>query len=343
MSWYHIPGNDQDVAISTRVRLARNLAGIPFPARLDATGAREVIHTLGAVLEKNGFVRTDFSDISGTAAKALVEKRWITPSFARASHPHALFLNEPCNLAVMACEEDHARIQCIFPGLSLKDGMDGALTVERLLDSHLELAFEERWGYLTTSPANLGSGLRCSVLLSLPALDMAGRLEGLGHRLSRSGLCLRGPLGDEAYPFGHMYQLSNRITLGATEEEIFEVVQEAAEWLVRTERLAREAISGEELCRLTDRIRRAEGILRCAYLLSSGEMTQLLGLLRLGAAMGIVKGVRVEAMTTLLSEAMPACLASGSEVPPKGESEKNIFRADLVRRTLFGENSVGGF
>ena len=341
MSWYHIPGNDQDVAISTRVRLARNLAGIPFPSRLDAAGAREVIHTLGGILEKNGFIRTDFSDISGIAANALVEKRWISPAFARASHPHALFLNEPCNLAVMACEEDHARIQCIFPGLALKDSMEGALKVERLLDNHLELAFEERWGYLTSSPTNLGSGLRCSVLLSLPLLNMAGRLEGLSHRLNRSGLCLRGPLGDSAYPFGCMYHLSNQITLGATEEDIFEVVQEAADGLILAERRAREMISGDGLYRLTDQIHRAEGILRCGYILTSGEMTQLLGLLRLGAAMDIVKGIRVETITTLLSEAMPACLVSGSETPLKGETEKNIFRAALVRKTLFGENSVG--
>ena len=343
MSWYHTPGNDQDVAISTRIRLSRNIAGVPFPARLDAAGAREIIHTVGSVLEKNGFIATDFSEISGTAAKALVEKRWITPQFARASHPHALFLNEPCNLAVMVCEEDHIRIQCILPGLDLRDGLEGALKVERLLDSHMTLAFDEKWGYLSASPTNLGGGLRASVYLFLPMLEKSGRLEGLGHRLSRLGLYLRGPLGEDAYPFGHMYQLSNRISLGVPEEELCGVMREASESLILAERQARDTVSGEDLYRLTDAIRRAEGILRCATLLSTGEMTQLLGLLRLGAAMGIVKSIRVETMTALLSEAMPACLILGMDTPPKGETEKNIFRAQLVRKTLFGEDSSGGF
>lgn len=343
MSWYHMPGNDQDVAISTRIRVSRNLAGVPFSPRLDANGAREIIHTVGSVLEKNGFIATDFSEISGTAAKALVEKRWITPEFARASHPHALFLNEPCNLAVMVCEEDHIRIQCILPGLDLRDGLDGALKVERLLDSHIPLAFEEKWGYLSASPANLGSGLRASVYLSLPLLEKSGRLEGLGHRLIRSGLYLRGPFGEDAYPFGHIYQLSNRVSLGIPEEELCGIMQEASENLILAERQAREAVSGDELYRLTDTVRRAEGLLRYATLLPTGEMTQLLGLLRLGAAMGMVKGVRVETITALLSEAMPANLVLGMEPPPKGETSKNIFRAHLVRKTLFGEESSQGF
>ena len=343
MSWYHIPGNDQDVAVSTRVRLARNLADIPFPARLDATGAREVICTVGTVLTKNGFVATDFADISGTAAKALVEKRWISPAFAKVSHPHALFLNEPCNLAVMVCAEDHVTIQCILPGLAVGDGLEGAMKVERLLDSHLELAFGETWGYLTASPADLGSGLRCSVLLSLPMLAASGRLEGMRHGLCRGGLWLRGPLGEEDSPFGHLYQLSNRVTLGVTEEETAATVKEAAEGLILSERRIRDSVTGEELTLLTDRIRRAEGILRFGHLLTVPEMTQMLGLMRTGAAMGIVKNVRVEAITALLSEAMPACLIAGMETPPKGELEKNIFRAQLVRRSLFGEDSSGGF
>lgn len=343
MSWYHIPGNDQDVAVSTRVRLARNLAGVPFTARLDAAGAREVIRTVGTVLTKNGFVATDFADISGTAAKALVEKRWISPAFATASHPHALFLNEPCNLAVMVCAEDHVTIQCILPGLAVGDGLEGVLKVERLLDSHMELAFSEKWGYLTASPADLGSALRCSVLLSLPMLAASGRLEGMRHGLCRGGLWLRGPLGEDDSPFGHLYQLTNRVTLGSTEEETASTVMEAAEGLILSERRVRDSITGEELSLLTDRVRRAEGILRYGHMLSVQEMPHLLGLMRTGAAMGIVKGVRVETITALLSEAMPACLISGMEVPPKGETEKNIFRAQLVRRTLFGEDSSGGF
>ena len=139
MSWYHVAGNQQDTAVCTCVRLSRNLAGYPFPARLEAAGAREIIGKVGAVLEKNGFVSTDFAEISRGAAESLAEKRFVGPRFARESLPHVLYLNDPCNLSVAVCEEDHVRIRCILSGLSLKDAYEGAAKVESLLDGEMEL------------------------------------------------------------------------------------------------------------------------------------------------------------------------------------------------------------
>lgn len=337
MSWYHIPGDRQDVAVSTRVRLARNIAGYPFPARLDAAGAKAIIDLVGGVLEPNGFVRTDFADLTRAAAESLVEKRFISPRFARESLPHALFLNDACNLSVMVCEEDHIRIQCILPGFALQDAWKGAAKVEALLDGALELSFDPRLGYLTASPLHLGTALRGSVMLSLPLLGAAGRAEALGHQLDRTGLSLRGIFGDGSAAVGGLYRIASRATLGVSEEEILGRLSEGVESVIQAERKAREGLTGGDLDRLTDRIRRAEGILRHAHLLSAVEMTELLGLLRLGAAMGVIHGVKVETMTALLAEGMPATLSLSTEPQPKNDHERELLRAKAVRERIFGQ------
>lgn len=335
MSWYHIPGNQQDVAVSTRVRLARNLAGYPFPARLDASGARAILEAVRVVLEKNGFVTTDFSEISRGAAGSLAEKGFISPRFISESLPHALLLNDPCNLAVMVCEEDHIRIQCILPGLSLKDAYEGASKVESLLDGALELAFDERLGYLTASPMELGTAMRGAVTLSLPLLSGTGRMEALSYRLGQMGISLR-PCHTGGTDAEWLYRLTSRGTLGMTEEETLASLEEAAKSVIDTERGLRAGLSEEERERLTDRILRAEGILRHARMVTAAELPELLGLLRLGAAMGVTPQIKVETLTALLTEAMPATLTLGVEPPPKNDTERDILRARVVRERVFG-------
>jgi protein arginine kinase len=192
MAWYHIPGNRQDAVVSTRVRLSRNLADHPFPSRLDAPRAREVLSKVGAILEQNGFAPVDFADISRTAAEFLVEKGYASASFVRESIPHALYLNEPCNLSVMVCEEDHVSIRCIHPGLSTEDAFAGACKMESLLDGELAFAFDKRLGYLTANPAHLGTAMGASVLLCLPMLAAGRRAEALSLRLGQAGLLLQG-------------------------------------------------------------------------------------------------------------------------------------------------------
>lgn len=337
MSWYHVAGNQQDAVVCTCVRLSRNLAGYPFPARLDAAGAKDVIGRVSGVLERNGFVATDFSEISRGAADSLAEKRFVSPRFARESLPHALLLNDPCNLSVAVCEEDHIRIRCILSGLALKDACEGAMKVETLLDGELELAFHESLGYLTASPTGLGTAMEASVILSLPLLAESGRMVGLTRRLEQTGLSLQGLGGGCRGFLGGLCKLSNRVTLGVREEEIAAAVAGGVQTLITAERELRGNMRGEDADRLVDRIRRAEGILRHAHLLSAAEAVELMGLLRLGAAMGITRGIRVEVLTALLTEAMPATLTLGVEPPPKNPTEEEALRARVVRERVFGD------
>jgi protein arginine kinase len=338
MSWYHIPGNQQDVAICTCVSLSRNLSGYPFPARLDAAKARELLNRVGGVLEKNGFVHTDPSEVSMAAAQSLVEKHFMTPRFLRESLPRALYLNEPCNLSVMVCEEDHAVIRSILSGASLKDAFEGAAKVETLLDESFTLAFDERLGYLTASPALIGTAMEASLTLSLPLLTGRGRIPYYTRALEQRGLRMRPVLRESEGGASALWEISNRVTLGVGEEEILSTLDSSFRGLAEEERFLRESAAGEELDRLADRIGRAEGILRHGRLLGSGEAMELLGTLRMGAAMGLTTGVRVEELTALMVEIMPATLTLGVEPVPRTEAEQALLRAKMVRERLFSED-----
>ena len=335
MAWYHFPGNRQDTVVSTRVRLSRNLAGYPFPSRLDPARGRELVGRIGGILEQNGFTKIDFADISRTAAQSLVEKHYASPSFVRESHPHALFLNEPCNLSVMVCEEDHTRIQCILPGLSLPDAFTGVCKMEGILDDALGFAFDKQLGYLTASPSDLGTAMRVSVLLCLPMLTAGKRLEALSVQLGQTGLLLRGLRGDDHGVVGGLCRLSNRVTLGVSEGELLERMETAVEQLVAAEEQLRGRVTGVEAEQLTDRVRRAEGILRYAHRLTVHELLGYLSDLRLGASMGLTD-TRVEALTGLLVDAMPATLTLSAQEIPKLDHERDILRAKVVRERLFG-------
>lgn len=335
MAWYHIPGNDQDVVISSRVRFARNVAEYPFVSRLDAPRAREIVNRIGSILEKNGFSRIDFSDISRSTAQSLVEKHYASPVFVRESLPHALFLNEPCNLSAMVCEEDHIRLQCILSGFSLQDAINGAGKIESQLDSEVGFAFDPHLGYLTGCPTNLGTAMRASVMLCLPMLTVSGRMESISLQLGQMGLLLRGIYGEGTASAGCMYQLSNRITMGLSEEEILERLHHAATEIIVLERQIRAKISGIEKAKLIDRIQRSEGILRYAHALTASEMLEKLTDLRVGAAMGL-NDYRVEIMTSLLVEGMPATLSLGVDSPLKQDLDCEILRAKVVKTQLFG-------
>ncbi len=326
MSWYHIPGCEQDVAVCTRVRLSRNLSDFPYPARLDPARAREIISRVGAVLEKNGFSRQDFSELSRSAAYALAERQYVSASALRESLPHALFLNEPCNLAVTVCAEEHIRLQSIRPGLELRDAAAGAFEVEALLDSALTFAFHERWGYLTRDPADLGTGLRAAVLLCLPVLEIIGQCRALCESLDRSGQYLR-KCGDSG-----LYLLSHRSAAGMEEDALIAALEASTRHIIDAEREARRTLDGEARERLVDRILRTDAILRVTHLLAEDELPAMLTDLRLGAAMGVLQDVRVEAVTAALIETQPAGLI------PSGKgmtvAERDALRAQGIRERI---------
>lgn len=334
MAWFNTTANASDTVISTRIRLARNINGYPFSSKLDAAGANEIIEKVSAPLESAGFRKINFADLSPIMATSYVERHYVSPEFAKLETPHALLLQEQTGLAVMVCEEDHLRIQCILPGLSLDEAYQNASRAEKRLDEDFDFSYTEQLGYLTHCPTNLGTGMRASVMMFLPALTMRGYMDSLATQLSKIGLTVRGLFGEGSGAAGCMYQISNQVTLGITEAETLDKLRDAIAQIIESEKKARASITGDNLERLTDRICRAEGTLRHAYMISSSEFIKLFADVRFGIALGIVQNITYEDLGTLLVDVMPATLTLSSESVPKNEISRDRLRAQRIQGLL---------
>ena len=337
MAWYNTMGHAADTVISSRVRLARNINGYPFASKLDANGANEIIEKVSASLEASGFRKINFSDLSPVMATSYVERHYVSPEFATKETPHALLLQEQSGIAVMVCEEDHLRIQCILQGLSLEEAYKNALRAEKRLDEEFDFAYSERLGYLTHCPTNLGTGMRASVMMFLPALTRGGYMNSLANQLSKIGLTVRGLFGEGSGSAGSMYQISNQVTLGITEEETLRKLTDAVNQIIESEQKARKSINGDALDRLTDRIKRSEGVLKYAHMMTSSEFIKLFADVRFGIALGIVSDISYEQLGTLLVEVMPATLTLSSENTPKSESARDKLRAQKIQALLLSK------
>lgn len=331
MTWFNDIGKESDTVLSSRIRFARNLAEYPFGSRLTAEKANEIIDKVAPVLENGGFNKIDFTKLTATEALSYVEKHYVSREFAEKRAPHALMLNEPCGYAVMLCEEDHLRMQCILPGLALEDAYTSLCKLDDLIDESFDVAYDEELGYLTHCPTNLGTGMRASVMMFLPALTMAGRINGLANQLSKIGLTMRGLYGEGTAAQGSIYQISNQITLGITEEDSIKKLSDVIKQITENEKSLRKLINEDKNPKLIDRICRAEGTLRHAYMISSSEFISLFADVRLGIDLGIIKDVDYKTLGQLFIEVMPATLALSEKETPKTEKDRDVLRAKRIK------------
>ena len=197
MKWYETKGKDRDVVCSTRVRLARNIVDYPFEPKLDEASAKEIISKIKDVFtEKEGYRFVDFQKLSANECMSYAEQHIVSPEFDTKKTPHALFVNEDKQVYVMACEEDHIRAQAIVAGYDLKGAYDRVCEAERMIDSKLNIAYSEELGYLTHCPTNLGTAMRASVMMFLPAMTMNGEMGAIRNQLEKIGLTVRGMRGN---------------------------------------------------------------------------------------------------------------------------------------------------
>ena len=325
-----------NVVITTRVRLARNLKNYPFPCKLSAQGREEVIEKVrGAVKNSNSVLADDFSfikmsEVDPRRSVSLVEKRLVSPEFISDNTGRALLLSSDESLSIMINEEDHIRLQVITKGLSLEQAYDTADKLDTLLDENLDFAFDEKLGYLTQCPTNLGTGMRASVMLHLPALEKSRAISRIAGNLSKLGLTIRGAHGEGTEPKGALYQLSNQVTLGISEQAAIENLKNITLQLVAQEEQAR-----ERLCQsmdVQDTIARSMGILKYAKLISHDEALKLLSNVRLGAIAGLLDA-DVEAIDRLMTDVEPATLSvnAGKNLTPQ---ERDTERAKLIQKVL---------
>ncbi len=335
MAWYNTTGESSDTVISTRVRFARNLAGYNFDSTLGEKDAREIIEKISDIFTPAmGFERIDLNENNRLEALSYVEKHFISREFAAKKTPHTLLLCEKFNTAVMVCEEDHVRLQTILPGLALNEAYEDLCRFDDLLDGNVEIAYDEKLGYLTHCPTNLGTGMRASVMMFLPALTMANQIGGIASQLSKIGLTIRGMYGEGSESRGSLYQISNQVTLGVSEEETIRKLGEIVAQISNRERKLRATLKEERFDSLKDKVQRAEGTLRYAHMLSSSETTELFSLIRLGVAMGIVEDVDYATLSRILVETAPATLTLKSDKELKTDAERDIARAEKIKAVL---------
>ena len=333
MKWYMSLGNQGDIVLSTRVRLARNLEDYPFPSRLDPKEKEEVSSIIKEALSdysEKSLKDIEMSSLTPAGAVSLAEKHLIIPEFASDTRGRSLLLSENEDVSIMLCEEDHVRIQVIYPGLSLEDAFGTAEKIDSHLEKKLSYAFSENLGYLTQCPTNLGTGMRASVMLHLPALSKKGAMRGLSATVSKLGLTLRGSYSEAGETSGDIYQLSNQVTLGISESAAIQNLSSIAMQIIAQEKQARAVLVKDE--DFMDKIYRAYGILKSAYKLTSRELIGLLSYVRLGASEGILK-VPLETLSALFIEFQPATMNAQYEAP-LSQSQRDIMRAEKVREAL---------
>ena len=331
--WYIEKGDQGDVVLSTRIRLARNLDEFPFPSRLDTAGKNKVNSIVKSTLFENDgkdFSYIEMKDLTRLQAVSLAERHLISPEFASKKDGSALILSADESVSIMLCEEDHIRLQVMKAGLALEEAFDIADKLDSIIDGKVKYAFDERIGYLTQCPTNLGTAMRASVMLHLPALTRCGQISRLANTVSKLGLTIRGAYGEGSQPKGDIYQISNQITLGITEETAIANLKSIVLQLVAQERAAAAEIiknPAEE-----DKIFRALGVLKNARLLSTDEFMELISVVRLGVARGLVE-TDIEKLNNLIVNMQPATI-SVSSTEADGPAARDALRAKTVRETL---------
>ncbi|MEE0775512.1 MAG: protein arginine kinase [Bacillota bacterium] len=345
--WMEHPGVDDDIVISSRVRLARNSADFPFSEQITVQEERKFLERVAAIpnrKEENGFEDFDFIDLSLIPVEekqVLVEKHQISPALAMAEGATGLLINAAETISVMVNEEDHLRIQSIFPGLSVRDCWRKASAADDMISQYIPAAFDSRWGYLTSCPTNAGTGMRASAMLHLPAITMTGQVKRFLGNLPKYGFTFRGLYGEGSACKGNLFQISNQITMGVSEEEIIGQLMDIVSSIVKREREMREILMERERLQLEDRVIRAEALLTHAKLLTVDEAFDLLSDLRLGIDLGILKQYNPKIFNTLMIQSQVPVLEKFARETRNSQNkmtplEQNQQRAVLIRKKLIG-------
>lgn len=333
-NWIKSEIEPNEIILSSRIRLARNLKDIPFPHKLETIKAREVIQNIENHLkeDKDKFNTIKLWENNNIENKLYLEKHLISNKLLDNSEKSAFIADEEETISVMVNEEDHLRIQAITSGFDLKGAYSRANSIDDLIESKEKYAFNESLGYLTACPTNCGTGLRASAMIHLPALSMEKEINRVLNSLSQVGIAIRGLYGEGSKIQGNLYQISNQITLGVTEEEIISNLTAVLEQVKNSEFMTREKINKHYHYELKDKIFRSLGILKSSIILSFGEALELLSNVRLGVELGFIKSISHSFLNEILIESSPSYILS--ILNEKNEKAINLKRAELIRNKL---------
>ncbi len=336
MSALSAMGPEGDIVLTSRVRLARNLAGRPFVNRATLEQDNEVLEQVRAALEgwQEPMSCVPMSGLEKAKRQSLVERHLISQELT-GIESGALILNPEETVALMVNEEDHLRIQSLQPGYQLRAAFEAANAVDDALEASLDFAFDEEWGYLTCCPTNVGTGMRASAMMHLPALALTRQIGTVLSTLGKIGLTIRGIYGEGTDALGCVFQVSNQVTLGVSEEDILRRVSTAVESIVRNERFARNYLREQRGADLEDKLWRSDALLTHARKLSGQEFMNFWSDAIMGASMGILP-VEVGKLLQALEQCQAATLTvrAGQEMEA---AQRDHYRAERVRELLYKE------
>jgi len=335
--WLDGSGKYSDVVISSRVRLARNLKGFPFPNRAADTALHQVLEIIKSCYNKiddlKDSVFININELDELDRQFLMERRLISPNFIKLDRPGGLIIGSDELISIMINEEDHLRIQSIQSGLEINNAWQLIHHIDDALANLLEFAYSDQFGYLTACPTNTGTGIRVSVFINLSALAIAEKVEKIIKEMAPSEVAIRGFYGEGTDILGNIFQISNQLTLGRTEQSIINRINNMAEQLIEFEQNAREELLDEKAVIVEDKVARAVGTLKYAKILTSVEGVNFISLLRLGVALKLIDNIDTRILNELLVLIQPAHLQKlqGRDL---NSHDRDILRVKLIRKRL---------
>ncbi len=335
--WTTESGPNGDIVVTSRIRLARNVDGVAFPGWAKKPVREDLLEQIRPTVEELPEMDDAFSEeLKGLTAiqkQVLVERHLISREHAAKSAGSAAIMNRPQTISIMINEEDHLRMQAILPGLQLQKAYDMLDRVDSDLEGNIRYAFDKRWGYLTACPTNLGTGMRASAMLHLPALVLSDSINQVIQAVNKIGLAVRGLYGEGTEALANLFQVSNQSTLGESEDDILAKLEKVIHQIITHEQNAREKLLEEKTEVLHDQIGRAYAILRHAHIMPSKEALNLLSMLRLGIDLGFFPADELVRVDVLLMEIQPAHLQTAAKSKLSAE-ERDLMRAEIMRRRL---------
>lgn len=332
----YVQAPEQDVVISSRVRLSRNYDDLPFSPKLTKEYAEEVVERTADVVfsgvNGNAFTLLRMSELEQDARSRLVEHHYISYDLLKYVQRSAAMVSSAGTVTVMLNEEDHVRFQGLLPGLQLERAAEMALNLDEAVGEKYPFAFDSQLGFLTACPANTGTGMRCSVVLHLPALAAGGQMGAVMQAVAKLGLTIRGLYGDGSEARGHLYQLSNQATLGRSEEDVVRSLDAATEQIVGHERAMRESAEKKDMMQLQDTLLRSWGELMYARLMPTKEFMRRYSDIRYAASMGYLHAP-LPRLDLIMMDVQPGSLGvrAGKLI---GDREAEILRAKVLREEL---------
>lgn len=326
-----------DTIISSRIRLARNIQGFAFPNKATKRELTDLIEKVKQACSKSSSLKKtnliNIGKLSKWDRKYFVERRLASPQFIENKIPSLLVVGAQENLSIMVNEEDHLRLQCVEPGLDIKQAWRKISTVEDELEENLDFSYSSRFGYLTACPTNLGTGMRVSIVIHLPCLSLQEKIDSVIRDLPTSEIAVRGFYGEGTESIGNIFQISNQLTLGRTEHSVIERMIDIAKKITEMERAARTNLFESDIIKVEDSIFRALGTLQHARIISSLESMNLLSMIRLGIELNLIKQMSRLAINQLMVLVQPAHL---QKIYKKDLSsrERDIIRAEFIRQNF---------